>query len=57
LTPLRPAGRAQLGERAVDVVTEGGFVERGTAVEVVRVAGNRVVVHKVSESSENIETT
>ncbi|MGB1719185.1 MAG: NfeD family protein, partial [Candidatus Latescibacterota bacterium] len=57
LTPLRPAGRAQLGERAVDVVTEGGFVERGAAVEVVRVAGNRVVVHKVSESSENIENT
>ncbi len=46
LTPLRPAGRAQLGEESVDVVTEGSFVERGTAVEVVRVAGNRVVVHE-----------
>jgi len=52
LTPLRPAGRVQLGERTVDVVTEGGFVERGSSVEVVRVAGNRVVVHKAVEISE-----
>ena len=50
LTPLRPAGRVQLCEEAVDVVTEGGFVERGAAVEVVRVAGNRVVVHEAVQA-------
>jgi len=52
LTPLRPAGRAKLGELAVDVVTEGGFVECGTAIEVVRVAGNKVIVHEAIEISE-----
>ncbi len=49
LTPLRPSGRALFGEQSVDVVTEGGFVERGMAVEVVRVAGNRVVVNEVDD--------
>ncbi len=47
LTTLRPAGRAQFGERVVDVVSEGGYIERGSAVEVLKVAGNRVVVHPV----------
>lgn len=43
-TPLRPAGRAFFGERSVDVVSEGNFIENGSAVEVVAVRGNRVVV-------------
>jgi membrane-bound serine protease (ClpP class) len=45
VTPLRPAGRARFGERVIDVVTEGGFIDPGAAVEVIQVAGNRVVVH------------
>ena len=44
LTPLRPAGRAEFGDRLVDVVTEGGFVERGTSVEAVAVQGRQVTV-------------
>ena len=47
LTTLRPAGRAQFGERVVDVVSEGGYIERGQQVEVLKVAGNRVVVQPV----------
>jgi membrane-bound serine protease (ClpP class) len=41
---LRPAGRVRLGERYVDVVTEGSFVDPGTPVRVIQVRGNRVVV-------------
>jgi membrane-bound serine protease (ClpP class) len=55
LTPLRPAGRARLGEDAVDVVSQGGYVERGTTVEVVHVAGNRVVVQAATQQP--IETS
>jgi membrane-bound serine protease (ClpP class) len=44
VTALRPAGRASLGGDLVDVVSEGGFVEAGTPLRVVRVEGNRVVV-------------
>ncbi|MCE2449110.1 MAG: NfeD family protein [Candidatus Latescibacteria bacterium] len=47
LTTLRPAGRAQFGERVVDVVSEGGYIERGEQIEVLKVAGNRVVVQLV----------
>lgn len=44
LTALRPAGMASLAGKRVDVVTEGGFVEKGTAVIVVAVEGLKVVV-------------
>lgn len=50
LTPLRPAGIAQFGDRRVDVVSLGGFVDAGQAVEIVRDEGHRVVV-RVSASS------
>lgn len=44
LTPLRPAGAAELAGERIDVVSEGGFVDAGTVVCVLRVAGTRVVV-------------
>ena len=47
LTPLRPAGTAEIGDRKVDVVTEGAFVERGTRVVVADVQGHRVIVRSI----------
>jgi membrane-bound ClpP family serine protease len=44
LTPLRPAGSAEIGDRTVDVITDGVYVEAGAAVRVVRVEGARVLV-------------
>ena len=41
---LRPAGMARVGERKVDVVSEGEIVEPDTRSVVTRVKGNRVVV-------------
>ncbi len=43
---LRPAGKAQIEGRVVDVVAEGGFIEAGTEIEVVEVSGNKVVVRE-----------
>ncbi len=48
LGPLRPAGIADIEGRRVDVVTLGDFIESGSAVEVVQVEGNRIVVKKSS---------
>ena len=48
VTPLRPAGMAELAGRRVDVVTDGVFVEKGRAVRVVAVEGARVVVAPIS---------
>ncbi|MER3462542.1 MAG: serine protease [Armatimonadota bacterium] len=47
LTDLRPAGTAQFGERRVDVVTAGDFINRGDPIRVIRVEGARVVVQRV----------
>jgi membrane-bound serine protease (ClpP class) len=49
MTTLRPAGKATFRDDYVDVVSEGGYIEHGTAIEVVRVAGNRVVVRAAEE--------
>jgi membrane-bound serine protease (ClpP class) len=43
---LRPAGMARIGDRYVDVVTEGDFIEPGTSIQVVEVEGTRIVVKK-----------
>lgn len=49
LTPLRPAGTAEFGDRRVDVVTEGEFVGARSPVAVIAVDGTRVVVREVRE--------
>ncbi|MBI4658989.1 MAG: hypothetical protein HY735_09105 [Verrucomicrobia bacterium] len=46
-TNLRPSGTALINGRRIDVVTEGGMIERGTPVKVVAVEGLRVVVRAV----------
>lgn len=44
LSALRPSGTALIDGRRVDVVSEGGHIERGTPLKVVAVEGLRVVV-------------
>jgi membrane-bound serine protease (ClpP class) len=44
LSPLRPAGIADIDGSRVDVVSDGGFIDAGAAIEVTRVEGNRIVV-------------
>jgi membrane-bound serine protease (ClpP class) len=44
LTPLRPAGVAEIEGTRVDVVSEGGFVAQATAITVVATEGTRIVV-------------
>ncbi len=48
-TELRPAGAAMLGDRRVDVVSDGHFIAKGTPVKVVDISGNRVVVREVPD--------
>jgi len=50
LTPLRPAGSAEIDGRRWDVVTEGSFVEAGRPVRVVAVEGMRIVVTEIGDS-------
>ena len=45
-TALRPTGKALIDGRRLDVVSDGDFIEQGGAIEVVEVAGARIVVRK-----------
>ena len=48
LSPLRPAGSVDVGGHLVDVVTEGGYVDAGTAVQITAVEGNQVRVRPLT---------
>ncbi len=45
-TPLVPAGKAVFGGEPIDVVSDGGLIEKGARIEVVEVIGYRVVVRE-----------
>lgn len=47
LSMLRPSGTIQIGDRKVDVVTEGEFIPQEVKVRVVKVEGFRIVVERV----------
>ncbi|MBN1809164.1 MAG: hypothetical protein JW909_08850 [Planctomycetes bacterium] len=50
-TPLRPAGRAEIAGRVVDVVTNGGFIGEGAEIVVLEISGNRIVVQEAQPGS------
>lgn len=43
---LRPAGAILIGDRRIDAVSEGSFIEAGASVRVIEVEGHRVVVEQ-----------
>jgi len=47
LTGLRPAGKAKINGRLIDVVSDGPFIPQDRRIEVVAVSGNRVVVREI----------
>jgi membrane-bound serine protease (ClpP class) len=55
LSPLRPSGLAELDGARVDVVSDGGFIDAGAAVEVIRVEGNRIVVRELRRAHSETE--
>jgi membrane-bound serine protease (ClpP class) len=52
LSPLRPAGIAEIDGNRIDVVSDGRFIEAGAIIEVTRVDGNRIVVRQLSTRQE-----
>lgn len=49
---LRPTGKAMFGDKYVDVVSDGAYVDHGTKIEVIRLAGNRIIVRAADGVSE-----
>ncbi len=52
LSMLRPAGRARFGDKVLDVMTQGEFIEMGRAIEVLETKGNRILVRAIREAGE-----
>lgn len=49
ISPLRPSGTAEFAGAVVDVIAQAEFIEKGNAVEITEIHGNRVVVKKTDE--------
>jgi len=52
VTPLRPAGIADIDGQRLDVVSDGEFIASGAPITVSRVDGNRIVVRQQRTSTE-----
>lgn len=46
MTSLHPTGIALIGDQRVDVVTRGEMLDKDTAIRVIKVEGNRIVVEE-----------
>lgn len=55
LSTLRPAGTADFDGERLDVVTEGGFIPKGTPIKVIAVEGTRVIVRETVDARTDSE--
>jgi membrane-bound serine protease (ClpP class) len=49
ITALRPAGTVKVGDERLDVVSEGGFIQKDKKVKIVKAEGSRIVVRELVE--------
>jgi membrane-bound serine protease (ClpP class) len=49
ITALRPAGTVKVGDERIDVVSEGGFIQKDKKVKIVKAEGSRIVVREIVE--------
>lgn len=49
ITPLRPSGTIRLGDRRIDAVAEGSYIQENVEVKIIFVEGTRIVVRPVEE--------
>ena len=47
LTDLKPSGFADLDGKRTDVMSESGYIEAATTVEIVKVEGSKIIVRRV----------
>lgn len=52
MTPLRPSGTIMLVGERIDAVTEGGYIDAGKVVKIIKVEGSRIVVREAKEEEE-----
>ncbi len=52
MTHLRPAGTGDFEGKRIDIVSDGGFIDKGETVRIINAYGSRVVVEAVSQPEE-----
>ncbi len=52
MSMLRPAGIGDFDGVRLNVVTEGGFLDAGAAIEIINVDGNRIVVKEIHKDKD-----
>lgn len=52
VTPLRPSGIIELDNERLDVVSEGGFIDKGKKVTIVQSKGSRISVREVKNEND-----
>jgi membrane-bound serine protease (ClpP class) len=57
VTDLRPAGVVKVGQERLDVVSDAGFVAKGTQVKIIRSEGYRHVVEPVADTPAQVGGT
>jgi len=48
ITPLRPAGIAEVNGKKLNVITGGEYIESDTRIKIINVEGNKIVVEKIN---------
>ena len=48
VTDLRPSGTIEVEHQRLDAVTDGEYLEKGSAVVIKEITGNRIVVEKIN---------
>jgi membrane-bound serine protease (ClpP class) len=51
ITILRPSGTVRIGTERVDAVSDGGFINCGVEIRVIKVEGTRIVVEPVKRNN------
>jgi membrane-bound serine protease (ClpP class) len=49
-TLLRPSGRAIIEGKRIDVLTEGGFIEKEKKIKVIKVDGGKIIVREIEDA-------
>ncbi len=47
LSTVKTTGQAEFGEKIVDVVAQGEFIDRGSKIEIVEIDGDKIIVRPV----------
>ena len=50
LSACVPSGKAQFGEKILDVVSDGGKIDQGSPIRIIHFSGNTAVIENVKQA-------